>query len=46
MISGNRRKALALPAGLHLLNRFGILVADEGLGALSNEASKLPEPEP
>ena len=46
MISGNKRKALALPAGLHLQNRFGVLVAGEGLGALSNEASKLAEPEP
>lgn len=46
MISGNRRKALALSAGLHLQNRFSVLAIDEGLGALSNKASKLAEPEP
>ncbi|KAK4826741.1 hypothetical protein QYF61_010994 [Mycteria americana] len=33
-------------ASLHRQNRFGVLVADEGLGALSNEASKLAELEP
>lgn len=31
---------------LNILNRFSALVAEEGLGALSSEASELAEPEP
>ena len=36
----------APPAGLHLQKRFSVLVADEGLGAASDEAPHLAAPEP
>ena len=45
MTSGLRRKAPAPPADLQLQNSFSSLGADEGLGALSNEASEPAEPE-
>lgn len=44
--SGNRKKAPAPPVYLQLKNRFSTLTAGEGLGTLSNEASKLAKPEP
>lgn len=36
----------APPAGLHLQKRFSVLVADEGLGAASDEPPHLAAPEP
>ena len=44
MTSGTRRKVAAPPADLQLQNRFGAMVADEGLEVLFRAASVSAEP--
>lgn len=46
MTSGTRRMATVPSAVLQLQKRFSALVADEGVGVLSNKAAELAETEP
>ena len=46
MTSGQKRKALLLPADLQLQNGFNALEVDRWLNALSKEESVPSEPEP
>ena len=46
LTSGIRQMAPALPADLQLQEKFSVLVADKGLGAVPRAETELAEPEP